>query len=287
MTFDLMQRPSKVAMLRDGEGLKLAEKWRSNQDVEAMHRLIEAYLPFAISSAKRHRRYKVDLDDLLQEACLGMLKAAQRFEPSRGVEFSTYAKWLIKAQLQNFVLRNTLAVHTGTKREHKMLFFFLSHVRHQVEQEAFRDGNVLSSDEIRGLVAKRLDVTIQDVRHMDARLAGSDVSLNTPLSAESDGQELVDLLVADVSPTEELVIEQVDKLKITALIDDALSTLPERMQFIIRNRRLAEESWTLERLGQELKISKERVRQVESAAFLKLKSYLESRGVTSEVLFSK
>lgn len=257
----------KVPLLEREHELDLARRWRERGDERALHELVTAYMRLVISTAARFRNYGLPMGDLVQEGNVGLMLAAARFEPERGVRFSTYATWWIRSAIQEYVLRNWSVVRTGTTAAQKSLFFSLRRLRAQIE------GNLegMLSDEGRAEIARRLRVKQQDVEMMEMRLSSTDKSLNSAIGEDGDG-EWLDLL-ADERPTPEaLVVDARDRECRAEWLARALASLTPREQRIIRERRLREDSVTLETLGIELGISKERVRQIEHQALKKLKA---------------
>ncbi|MDX1785713.1 MAG: RNA polymerase factor sigma-32, partial [Roseovarius sp.] len=185
-----MSRKAMKAELLDAETeLALAYAWRDHRDEAALHRLITAYMRLAISMAFKFRRYGAPMNDLIQEAGLGLMKAADKFDPDRGVRFSTYAVWWIKASVQDYVMRNWSMVRTGSTSSQKSLFFNLRRVQARLEREAMADGVELDSHQMREMIAQEVGVPLRDVEMMSGRLSGSDFSLNTTQSAEDEGRE--------------------------------------------------------------------------------------------------
>ena len=169
-----LSRRAMQAELLDAETeLKLAYAWRDDRDEQALHRLITAYMRLAISMAAKFRRYGAPMNDLIQEAGLGLMKAADKFDPDRGVRFSTYAVWWIKAALQDFVMRDWSLVRTGSTSSQKSLFFNLRRVQSQIEREA---GETVPSDRLHQMVAEELGVPLRDVQMMAGRMAGGEGS---------------------------------------------------------------------------------------------------------------
>merc|ERR1711998_249751 len=158
--------------------------------------LVNAYLRLAVSMAYKYRRYGADMTDLIQEAGIGLMKAAEKFDPDRGVRFSTYAVWWIKASIQDYVMRNWSLVRTGSTSSQKALFFNLKRVKARLSREQEEDNNNVDKGRLNELVAVELGVPLRDVEMMEARLSGSDFSLNAQQSDE-DGREWIDLLEDD------------------------------------------------------------------------------------------
>jgi RNA polymerase sigma-32 factor len=273
-----VSRQAMKAELLDAETeVRLARAWRDHRDERALHRLITAYMRLAISMAAKFRRYGAPMNDLIQEASLGLMKAADKFDPERGVRFSTYAVWWIKASIQDYVMRNWSMVRTGSTSSQKSLFFNLRRVQAKLEREAAERGEVLDSFSLRQQVATELGVPVADVEMMEGRLSGSDYSLNATQSADEDGREWIDALEDDGVQAAEAVEGTHDAELLRMWLGRALDGLNERERYIVAERKLKDESRTLESLGEELGLSKERVRQLEAAAFVKMRRSLETQ----------
>ena len=278
-----LSRTAMRAELLDAETeLKLAYAWRDQRDEAALHRLITAYMRLAISMAGKFRRYGAPMNDLIQEASLGLMKAADKFDPDRGVRFSTYAVWWIKASIQDYVMRNWSMVRTGSTSSQKSLFFNMRRVQARLEREAASDGIALDGHTLRQAIATEVGVSLADVEMMDGRLSGGDFSLNATQSSEDEGREWIEALEDDGMQAADRVENSHDTDTLRHWLMNALSSLNDRERFIVRERKLREEPRTLESLGDELGLSKERVRQVEAAAFGKMRRNLE--GQSREVL---
>ena len=278
MTDDTLPRQAMRAEYLDAETeAALARAWRDKRDEAALHRLVSAYMRLAISMASKFRRYGAPMNDLIQEASLGLMKAADKFDPDRGVRFSTYAVWWIKASIQEFVMRNWSMVRTGSTSSQKALFFNLKRVQAQIQREAEAEGVVLDAAQLREKVAISIGVSRADVEMMEGRLSGSDLSLNAPQSSDEEGREWVDTLEDEGGSPEAHVTEAHDGAKMRAWLGQALGQLSARERYIVAQRRLIDEPRTLESLGEELGLSKERIRQLEAQAFSKMRKSLENR----------
>ena len=271
----LSRRAMKAELLDAETELRLAYAWRDHRDEAALHRLITAYMRLAISMAAKFRRYGAPMNDLIQEAGLGLMKAAEKFDPDRGVRFSTYAVWWIKASIQDYVMRNWSMVRTGSTSSQKSLFFNLRRVQARLEREAQAEGVTLDRQTMRERIATEVGVPLRDVEMMEGRLSGSDFSLNATQSSDEDGREWIEALEDDAAQADETVALKHDNEMLRQWLLTALSSLNERERFIVRERKLREEPRTLESLGTELSLSKERVRQLEAAAFAKMRKSLE------------
>ncbi|MCU9836675.1 RNA polymerase factor sigma-32 [Ruegeria sp. WL0004] len=273
-----MSRQAMKAELLDAETeLRLAYAWRDQRDEQALHRLITAYMRLAISMAARFRRYGAPMNDLIQEAGLGLMKAADKFDPDRGVRFSTYAVWWIKASIQDYVMRNWSMVRTGSTSSQKSLFFNMRRVQARLEREAASDGIALDQHQLHQMIASEIGVPLRDVEMMDGRLSGSDFSLNATQASDEEGREWIEALEDDGAQAAELVEHAHDNAQLREWLLTAMKALNDRERFIVRERKLREEPRTLESLGEELGLSKERVRQLEAAAFAKMRKSLEAQ----------
>jgi RNA polymerase sigma-32 factor len=263
---------------RDRE-LSLARRWRDADDTEALHELVRAYTRLVVSLAARFRSYGLPMGDLVQEGNVGLMQAAARFEPQRGVRFSTYAAWWIRSAMQDYVLRNWSIVRTGTTAAQKSLFFNLRRLRARIEGLSPAPLSEAGCSKI----AAALNVDAASVRQMDQRLAAADQSLNAPIGeGDDDWQEFL----ADARPTpEEAVIGRHDALTRARWLGEAMADLTSRERRIITERRLTEAGATLEDLGRTLGVSKERVRQLEQRALTKLRQSLVRRANRADLFF--
>jgi len=266
-----MKAAMNAPFLERAEERSLAVRWRSASDENALHQLAHAHMRLVMAVAMRFRHYGLPVVDLVQEGHVGLLEAAARFEPEREVRFSTYATWWIRASIQDYVLRNWSIVRGGTSSAQKALFFNLRRLRARLAQNG-QDGRSAHEQ-----IAMALGVSVSDVEGMNARLSGFDVSLNAPVSDDdSSAAERGDFLV-DTSPlADEIVGSRIDGERRLEWLREAMSTLSERELHIVKARQLQDNAKTLETLGGELGISKERVRQIESRALEKLRRTLLS-----------
>ncbi len=269
----------KVAMAapyleRDQEH-ELAVRWKDQRDEQAMHQLAHAHMRLVIALASRFRHYGLPAADLVQEGHIGLLEAAARFDPEREVRFSTYATWWIRASMQDYILRNWSIVRGGTSSAQKALFFNLRRLRAKLSSDN-RSGD---QTRIFATIAQAIGVSQSDVEMMNARLSGADMSLNAPMGQSDNGSmsEQMDFLVDDHPLPDEAVTESIDANRRSDWLREAMGVLSERELRIVRERRLADESATLEALGARLGISKERVRQIENRALEKLRRVMMER----------
>ena len=205
-TENFLPRTAMKAEMLDAETeLKLAYAWRDDRCEHSLHRLINAYMRLAISQAAKFKRYGVPMGDLIQEAGLGLMKAAEKFDPDRGVRFSTYAVWWIKASVQEYVMRNWSMVRTGSTSPQKSLFFNMRRIQARIERDANNAGQTLDRHQLQQLISQDLGVPLHDVEMMDGRLSGSDFSLNATQSTEDEGREWIDALEDNSAQAAEIV----------------------------------------------------------------------------------
>ncbi|WP_370228963.1 RNA polymerase factor sigma-32, partial [Cognatishimia sp.] len=233
--------------------------------------------------ASKFRRYGAPMTDLIQEAGLGLMKAAEKFDPDRGVRFSTYAVWWIKASIQDYVMRNWSMVRTGSTSSQKSLFFNLKRVEAQIMRES---GETLDSHQVTEKIATEIGVSVRDVEMMQGRLSGGDFSLNAQQGGDEDGREWIDVLEDETMQGSEQVDEARDSEVLKTWLEEAMDGLNDREKLIVRQRRLSEKGRTLEVIGAELGISKERVRQLEVAALAKMRAKLERHGAEVRALIA-
>jgi len=267
-----IRRVMREDLLERHEELELAIAWRDHQDERALHRLVMAYSRLVVSVASKFRHYGLPVGDLIQEGNIGIMQAANRFDPDREVRFSTYSVWWIRASIQDYVLRNWSIVRTGTTSAHKSLFFKLRRLRARIGEA---DGGALTTDG-REQIAQSIGVSVNDVQHMEMRMSGADASLNATVGENSDNS-IQDFLVDDRPNPEQSAMMATDAVTLSSWLKDALDDLSDRERLIIQRRRLEEEGSTLEQLGFDFGVSKERIRQLEARAFNKIRDNLERR----------
>jgi RNA polymerase sigma-32 factor len=262
-----IKRSIRTPLLDGDSEQEIAASWRSHRDEAALHRLVTAYARMVVPFAMKYRRYGVPVGDLIQEGNVGLLQAAARFDPERGVRFSSYAAWWIRARMQDFILRNWSIVRAGTTTAQRTLFFNLRRLQAKIADSGGRmpaDGHQR--------VAAALNVRVADVIAMAERLAQSDQSLNATI--DEDGGEWQDLL-PDMRPSpEDAAIAELDTRQRSKWLAGALAELSARERLVIQQRRLEDDGATLEEVGNRLGVSKERVRQIEHRALDKLRAAL-------------
>ena len=255
----------KFPMLDAEEEYMLAKNWRENGNLQSAHKLVTSHLRLVAKIAMGYRGYGLPVNELISEGNLGLMQAVKKFDPEKGFRLATYAMWWIKASIQEYVLRSWSLVKMGTTTAQKKLFFNLKKIKNQIAPGQEGDLKDEQVDEI----SKRLDVNSNEVINMNRRMMGQEKSLNDPIkSGETD--EWQDWLV-DKSLDQELIISQKQEYDDKKdLLMDAMKILNEREKKIIEERRLSENPKTLEELSKIYKISRERIRQIETKAFEKL-----------------
>lgn len=261
---------NKFPMLDAAEEYMLAKRFQENGDVEAAHRLTTSHLRLAAKVALSFRHYGLALADLISEANIGLMQAIKKFDPDKGFRLATYAIWWIKASVSEFILKSWSLVKIGTVATQKRLFYNL----HKIKSRLGLYGETALNEETALQISKMLGVSKKDVLEMEQRLSG-DSSLNTMLSYESH-TDRQDMLV-DKSESVEDMLGDTQDLKIKKqLLKEAIDSLSERERQIIQKRFLTDTPETLEDLGTQFGISRERVRQIETKTFEKISKMIKS-----------
>ena len=266
---NLVEYSRRSKILSKEDEYYLISQWRENQDQDCLQKILNSYLRLAVSFARKYVNYGLPLDDLIHEGVLGIMHALEKFDISKDFRLSTYASWWIRASIQDYILKNWSVVKTGSTASQKQLFFNLKKIKQQI-LEVSQD--FMGQKEL-DTVSKMLKIKPMEIQNMESRLTGGDVFLNQAIGDE-DGNDLMSLLPDDSMNPEEIVEKQFDNKSKSSWILKALESLTDREQIIIKSRRLKEKSVTLEHLGDKLKISKERVRQIETKALGKLKKVI-------------
>ena len=262
----------KFPMLDADEEYVLAKDWLDKQDTKAAHKLVTSHLRLVAKIAMGYRGYGLPVADLIAEGNIGMMHAVKKFDPEKGFRLATYAMWWIKAAIQEFVLKSWSQVKIGTTASQKKLFFNLRKIKGKIN--ALEDGD-LSPNQVNH-IAKTLDVSEDDVISMNRRMLGGDHSLNSQIN-RNDGEEAEwqDMLSDERDNQETQFVNNQEKNIRNKMMVEALEHLKLREKDIIIKRRLIDTPKTLEELSQEYKISRERVRQIETRAFEKLQEAMK------------
>jgi RNA polymerase sigma-32 factor len=256
---------------------ELTAAWCQEGDEKALAELTECHMRMAVSTAIKFRGYGLPLADLIQEGAIGLLEAAKRFDCEREVRFCTYAGWWIRASMQDYVLRNWSIVRIGSKSAHKTIFFNLSRIRSMIE-ECDSSGPLA-----RETVARKFNVSGDDIEFMTARLGRRDMSLNTTLNEEGD-TERQEMIPDDRDLPDESAESEIDLEKRRGWLGAAMEDLTPRERTIIDQRFFGDDKVTLSQLGIGLGLSKERVRQIEKQAIGKLRASLSKAQPALDIL---
>ena len=255
----------KFPMLDAEEEYMLAKNWRENGNLRSAHKLVTSHLRLVAKIAMGYRGYGLPVNELISEGNIGLMQAVKKFDPDKGFRLATYAMWWIKASIQEYVLKSWSLVKMGTTTAQKKLFFNLKKIKNQIAPDQEGD---LKNEHVQE-ISKRLNVDSDEVVNMNRRMMGQEKSLNDPIkSGETD--EWQDWLVDDSLDQELIVSQKQEYDDKKELLNDAMKILNEREKEVIVARRLSENPKTLEELSKKYKISRERIRQIETKAFEKL-----------------
>ena len=269
----------KFPMLDAEEEYMLAKNWRENGNLQSAHKLVTSHLRLVAKIAMGYRGYGLPVNELISEGNLGLMQAVKKFDPDKGFRLATYAMWWIKAAIQEYVLRSWSLVKMGTTSAQKKLFFNLKKIKNQIAPDQEGD---LKDEQVKE-ISKRLDVDSKEVINMNRRMMGQEKSLNDPIkNGESD--EWQDWLVDDSLDQELLISQKQEYDDKKELLKDSMKILNEREKEIIESRRLSENPKTLEELSKKFKISRERIRQIETKAFEKLQKSMINASKSKNLL---
>ena len=269
----------KFPMLDAEEEYMLAKNWKENGNLQSAHKLVTSHLRLVAKIAMGYRGYGLPVNELISEGNIGLMQAVKKFDPDKGFRLATYAMWWIKASIQEYVLRSWSLVKMGTTTAQKKLFFNLKKLKNQIAPEQEGDLRKEQVDEI----SKRLDVNSEEVVNMNRRMMGQEKSLNDPIK-KGETDEWQDWLVDD-SLDQELIISQKQEYEDKKeLLKESMKILNEREKEIIEARRLSENPKTLEDLSRKYKISRERIRQIETKAFEKLQKSMINASKSKNLL---
>ena len=266
-------------MLSQEEEYMLAKSWRDRGDLKSAQKLVTSHLRLVAKIAMGYRGYGLPVSELVSEGNIGLMQAVKKFDPKRGFRLATYAMWWIKASIQEYILRSWSLVKIGTTTAQKKLFFNLKKLKNKLSANYEGDLKPKDVDEI----SKRLNVKKEEVISMNRRLYGKEKSLNDPIKNEYN-TEWQDWIVDD-SLDQELKLSQDQELnERKQLMNDSMSILNPREKEILIARRLSEDIITLEDLSKKYKISRERIRQIETKAFEKLQKAMLNAAKSNNLL---
>ncbi len=261
---------NKFPMLDADTEYMLAKRYQATGDIAAAHELTTSHLRLAAKVAISFRHYGLALSDLISEANIGLMQAIKKFDPDKGFRLATYAIWWIKAAVSEFILKSWSLVKIGTVATQKRLFYNL----HKIKSRLGLYGETALNEETAEQIATKLGVSKKDVVEMEQRLSG-DSSLNVTLSHDS-ATNYQDMLTDGEDTIEQTLGESQEMTLKKQLLKEALETLSERERLIVQKRFLTDEPETLENLGMEFNISRERVRQIETKAFQKISKAIQT-----------
>ena len=269
----------KFPMLDAEEEYMLAKNWKERGNLKAAHKLVTSHLRLVAKIAMGYRGYGLPVNELISEGNIGLMQAVKKFDPDKGFRLATYAMWWIKAAIQEYVLRSWSLVKMGTTTAQKKLFFNLKKIKNQIAPGQEGD---LKDNQVKE-ISQRLNVDSEEVVNMNRRMMGQEKSLNSPIKA-GETDEWQDWLVDEKLDQELLISQQQEFEDRKELLRSAMSILNDREKKILRARRLNENPKTLEELSSKFKISRERVRQIETKAFEKLQKSMINANKSKNLL---
>ena len=269
----------KFPMLDAEEEYMLAKNWRERGNLKSAHKLVTSHLRLVAKIAMGYRGYGLPVNELISEGNIGLMQAVKKFDPEKGFRLATYAMWWIKAGIQEYVLRSWSLVKMGTTAAQKKLFFNLKKVKQQIAPHEEGDLKSFQVDEI----SDKLGVKAEEVVSMNRRMMSQEKSLNEPLKSGEKG-EWQDWVV-DENMDQELMIAQKQELdEKKSLLNQSIKILNEREKKILEERKLSNNPKTLEELSKKYKISRERIRQIETKAFEKLQKAMLNSSKSKNLL---
>ena len=272
----------KFPMLDAEEEYMLAKNWRERGNLKSAHKLVTSHLRLVAKIAMGYRGYGLPVNELISEGNIGLMQAVKKFDPDKGFRLATYAMWWIKAAIQEYVLRSWSLVKMGTTTAQKKLFFNLKKIKNQIAPN--QDGD-LRNEQVKE-ISKRLDVDSEEVINMNRRMMSKEKSLNDPIKA-GEKEEWQDWLVDDSLDQELLISQKQEYEDKKELLYNSMSILNDREKAIIEERRLSENPKTLEDLSKKYKISRERIRQIETKAFEKLQKSMINSSKSKNLISNK
>lgn len=262
-----LQEIRKFPMLEPEEEYMLAKRWVEEEDTEAAHKMVTSHLRLAAKIAMGYRGYGLPQAEVISEANVGLMQAVKKFDPEKGFRLATYAMWWIRAAIQEYVLRSWSMVKLGTTSAQKKLFFNLRKAKNRIG--ALEEGDLRPENVQR--IATDLGVTEAEVTSMNRRMSGGDASLNVQVGSDGEGTTQWQDWLADDSADQAGDYAEKDEFDTRiSLMTDAMDVLNDREKDILTQRRLSEETVTLEDLSTKYEVSRERIRQIEVRAFEKL-----------------
>ena len=277
-----VSKAMKQPLLTIKDEVKATNLWGKKKDLKSLHLIINSYEKLVISTAVKFRKYGLPFGDLIQEGNIGILKAAYKFDPKFKVRFSTYAIWWIKSSIQEFVLRNWSIVRIGSTISQKLLFFQLSRIRNKIYD--FSQNNEINENLFKKKLAKKLKIKIAEIDIFSERITKKDFQLDQTNNNPDDDRNPLELLKDQSILPDDLVIKDSIETNRKLVLKESMNALNDKEKYIILKRHLTYFPKTLEMVGKELNISKERVRQLESRAILKLKKRILKKNIKQDLL---
>ena len=255
----------KFPILDAEEEYMLAKNWKERGNLKSAHKLVTSHLRLVAKIAMGYRGYGLPVNELISEGNIGLMQAVKKFDPEKGFRLATYAMWWIKAAIQEYVLRSWSLVKMGTTSAQKKLFFNLKKLKKQIAPN--EDGD-LKNEQVKE-ISRRLGVKSEEVVNMNRRMMGQEKSLNEPIKSDEKG-EWQDWLPSEDLDQELFVSQKQELDEKKSLLHRSIKILNDREREIIEDRKLSNNPKTLEELSKKYKISRERIRQIETRAFEKL-----------------
>tara|TARA_B100000029_G_scaffold43930_1_gene40626 strand:+ start:762 stop:1661 length:900 start_codon:yes stop_codon:yes gene_type:complete len=269
----------KFPILDAEEEYMLAKNWRERGNLKSAHKLVTSHLRLVAKIAMGYRGYGLPINELISEGNIGLMQAVKKFDPEKGFRLATYAMWWIKAGIQEYVLRSWSLVKMGTTTAQKKLFFNLKKLKQQIAPHEEGD---LKKEQVKE-ISDRLGVKSEEVVNMNRRMMGQEKSLNEPIKSGEKG-EWQDWLASEDLDQELFVAQQQELDEKKSLLHQSIKILNDRERKIIEDRKLSNNPKTLEELSKKYKISRERIRQIETRAFEKLQKAMLNASKSKNLL---
>ncbi|MCB0272165.1 MAG: RNA polymerase factor sigma-32 [Bdellovibrionales bacterium] len=271
------QNISRLPILTAQEEKELAHKWYYDRDAEAGQKLVLSNLRFVVKIAKEYSKYGIKMSDLIQEGNMGLMHAVEKFDPDKGYRLITYAVWWIRAYIQSFILRSLSIVRSGTTRAQRRVLNGLQKAQKRIASMQGASQPITTKQ-----IANELEVSESDVQETLTLMAKRDVSTSTPISKKDQTLVFEDTMQDTSESAEDKMVRLDIDQRVQQIIHDMYDDLAPRERYLLEHRLLAEEPMTLEAVGHEFGITRERVRQLESRLKNKMKKAFEKAGISGE-----
>jgi RNA polymerase sigma-32 factor len=259
-----LKQINRFPLLTPKEEFTLAARYWKVNDPEAAEKLVTSNLRFVVKVAFEYKNYGIKVLDLIQEGNIGLIMAVKKFNPYKGNRLISYAIWWIRAYVQNFIIKSWSLVKIGTTQAQKKLFYKIGRVRQVLEADS-------ESDAKYDRLACDLEVKKRDILEMEQRMSARDLSLDSPLDDNAELTHLDLLEEGSLNPEESFALKEEKQIRDREVVN-AMEQLKGKEQYVIRNRVMSDSFLTLQEIGNHLKLSRERVRQIESEALKKLRT---------------